>query len=72
MSETKHRGRPSVHPWDKWLSNKEITLNKGKDYTCEQHSMCVLIRITAAKRNLKLGVYTKKDGSIHVVNKSYE
>ena len=72
MTTTTKRGRPHVHPWDTWFSKKETTLVKGQDYECTQRSMCVLIRITASKRNLKIGVYPKKDDSIHIVNKTNE
>lgn len=70
--KAKLRGRPSIYPWDSWLSKEKITLVKGEHYKCTQHSMCVLIRITGAKRQLKLGVYPKKDGRIEIVNKSFQ
>ncbi len=37
------RGLPP-HPWHKWLVSDWVVLTRGKDYTCEPHSLVMQAR----------------------------
>jgi len=58
--------RPCIYPWESWLASEKTTLTSD-DYNCTQRSMCVLIRMRAAKLKKKYSVYPKKNGNIIIV-----
>lgn len=55
------------YPWEKWLLRKKaITIHYGKDYHCQQLSMCVLIRRNATRLGRVITVTPTNDGAIKI------
>lgn len=53
------------YPWDKWFEKSQFTLQKGRDYSCQNHSMAVMIRTAANSRGLSVRLRTERE-QIHV------
>lgn len=50
------------HPWKQWLSRKrKFCLVKGKDYSCQTHSMAQQFRNLASKMNLRVSIQIRGD-----------
>ena len=51
------QGRPMVYPWPEWLrAGQEITLVKGKHFTCQGHGLAQQFRRRAAAVGLKVSI----------------
>ena len=46
------RGRPFKYPWSKWLRKGATTLEKGKHFDCQVHSLVVCARREINRRRL--------------------
>lgn len=57
MSSTK----PFIYPWKKWFSVKQKTLTKGKDFTCQPHSMAQQVRNAARKYGKTVSVFIEDE-----------
>lgn len=47
------------HPWPRWfeaLEKKSLVLLRGKDFSCQPHSLAMQIRQRAAQRKLKCSI----------------
>lgn len=53
------------YPWDKWFKKSQFTLQKGRDYSCQNHSMAVMIRTAANSRGYPVRLRMERD-QIHV------
>ena len=53
------------YPWDRWFKQKKVVLERQRDYTCQPHSMGVMIRAAARERKVCVSVKIH-DGRISV------
>ena len=44
------------HPWDKWFGYRQFALKKGRQYTCQSHTMAQQVRNAAAERDMKVSI----------------
>ena len=47
------RGLPP-HPWAKWFKSRWVTLQRGKDFNCEPHSLAMQARRKAGQLEIKV------------------
>jgi hypothetical protein len=53
------------YPWDVWLSKSKLILRRGRDYSCQPHSMAQQVRNAASARGILVSVVLV-DGTITV------
>lgn len=44
------------YPWAKWFRRRTFTLRKGKDFTCQPHSMAQQIRNAAFRHRVTVSI----------------
>lgn len=44
------------YPWDRWFRQKRFVLVRGRDYTCQPHSLSVMVRAAAYARKVRVSV----------------
>jgi len=47
---------PFRYPWEKWLKRRKITLKQGTDFSCQPHSLSVMIRTRAKQFDVEVSV----------------
>lgn len=57
----KSRGRPVIHPWDKWFSKRNGVLHRDVDYTCKTHGMVSQLRNYASNIGVPLSLKVHED-----------
>jgi hypothetical protein len=46
----------TIHPWEVWFSKPSVRIKRGKQFTCQPHSMAVQVRNAAKLRGLRVSV----------------
>lgn len=65
----RERGRPPIHPWEKWTNGEEHKLQRGRDFQCSLVSFRTMVHRKARDLGPHHGAYThinKADQSIRI------
>jgi hypothetical protein len=60
--------KPGKYPWSKWFARGKFRITRGKEFTCQIHSMVAQIRNVASALGKSVSIATNGN-SIQVVVK---
>lgn len=53
--------RKTRYPWDKWLTQPQTILLRGRDYRCTTFGLAQQVRQQASRRGIRVSVHTTQD-----------